>query len=384
MPTIGILLPSSTLYPSIGFEFLDGLKACLDLHQFTDCKFAVYSIGYGLNDDEIKLRAEKLFLEDQADMVVVFGEHRVVPVLDALAASAGKLVIVTNGGANYPVKEYQPRNVIQHSLNSNVYAHLTGRLCGSTIGGENSSVISCTSYYDGGYRHSHAIETGLEAVGREVAYRFVGHFKKENFTLAPLEDYLKSQPGPHRLVCTYSGDVARFFFEQIVSLQKTYALELYGSMMMFDKTPGDYSADQALSQNLRGYTGWFPELDIESNRRFVTLYKESKAKDPNLFSMQGWEVAVLLMNAWRKLEAKKNVPDVLKEMQAEPIASPRGMVRLQPDHTVTAPAYLVSTAEDGSLVVQDTIEETGEAHRQMLGLIPDSPSSSWLNTYLCI
>lgn len=384
MPTIGILLPSSTLYPSIGFDFLDGLKACLELHQFDDCRFAVYSIGYGLKEDEIKLRAEKLLLEDQADLVVVYAEHRNTRVLDSLAATAGKLIVVTNGGANYPDKDYQPKYVIQHSLNSNVYAHLTGRLCGKTMDGDNTNVINCTSYYDGGYRHSHAIETGLEAVGKQIAYRFVGHFKKENFTVAPLEDYLRTQPGPHRLLCTFSGDVARFFFEQIGSLQQRYALELYGSMMMFDQTPGDFPADQPLPQNLRGYTGWFPELDNESNHAFKAFYQETKAKDPNLFSMQGWEVGLLLMNAWKKQEAKQRVPDVIKDMQTQTIHSPRGALQLQPDYTVTAPAYLVSTAEDGLLVVQDTIEETGKEYRQMLDLIPDSPASSWLNTYLCI
>lgn len=379
------MLPSSTLYPSIGFDFLDGLKSCLEFYQVPDCRFAVYSIGYGLKDEEIRLQAEKLFLQDQADMVVAFADHRVVSLLDKLASSAGKLLVVTNGGANYPEKGYVPGHVIQHSLNNNLYAHLTGILCGASIpDGEDKSVIACTSYYDGGYRHTHAMESGLESTGGYITYRYVGHFKKEAFTIAPLDEHLQSKSGPHRLLCSYSGDVARFFFEQLMPLQKKYALELYGSPMMFDKTPGDYSSDQPWPQNLRGYTGWFPELDNEKNREFKNYFLQAKAKEPNLFSLQGWEVALLLASAWQKLQEKKTVTAVVKEIRSETFNSPRGELRLQPDNMVTGPAYLVSIAEDGSLVIEDTVEHTDESYGKMLTGIPDTPSSSWLNTYLCI
>ena len=59
MFTIGVLLPGSTLYPSIGMDFLQGIKAGFKFHQQTAPDIKVELISFGLKDDEIYAAAER-------------------------------------------------------------------------------------------------------------------------------------------------------------------------------------------------------------------------------------------------------------------------------------------------------------------------------------
>ena len=72
MTTIGILLPGSTLYPSIGMDFLQGIKSCLKYYQYGDIDYQVNMIGYGLKDDELYTAAEFFLVVNNADVVVAF------------------------------------------------------------------------------------------------------------------------------------------------------------------------------------------------------------------------------------------------------------------------------------------------------------------------
>ena len=54
MHTIGILLPGSTLYPSIGMDLLQGIKSCLKFNDFNEVDYQVNMVSYGLKDDEIQ------------------------------------------------------------------------------------------------------------------------------------------------------------------------------------------------------------------------------------------------------------------------------------------------------------------------------------------
>lgn len=384
MPTIGILLPGSTLYPSIGMDFLQGIKSCFNYHRYTDINLQVSMIGYGLKDDEIYTAAEKLVVADNADVVIAFAGDYHAAKLAPLFAAAGKLLVITNAGANYPEAFTSPvSHTIFHSLNDCICCFLTGKYAARQEGGHGAIMVA--SFFDGGYRHTHAMNNAFQLSGGAIKHYYVSHFKKEEFSTGILTAFIKDNPDVKKVLAVLSGDIARFIFKDLAAVQSGSKLQWFAAPMMFDSTPGDFEeARPAVPDGMCGYTNWVPGLDNEVNRAFLQYYKNENGKEANLFSMQGWENALLLMEYLRQRKDAANTEAAISKLAGEKIQSPRGNISLNEQRYILGPAHLVRAAGNLQVTIEDSIADTSAAWLEMQAQIPDEPFSSWRNTYLCI
>lgn len=383
MPTIGILLPGSTLYPSIGMDFMQGTRSCFAFHQYEPVNIQATTIGFGVKDDEIYAAAEKLLIIDNADAVVVYAGDHHAEKLAPLFAAAGKLLIVVNAGASYPVNTSALTNTVFHSFNDCLFSFLTGKYAARQEGGHGA--IMATSFFDGGYSHSYAMNTAFVHSGGEIKHNFVSHFKKEEFATAALTDFIKNNPDVKKMMTVFSGDMARLFYERLLDIQQGSKLQWYGSPMMFDCSPGDFAEPKpAVPGTICGYTGWVPGLDNEINRSFIQYYKEAHTKDANLFSMQGWENALLLMQYLETRKTTANTGLAIEQLKAKEISSPRGTVVLNARGYTMGPAHFVQASGNLQVSVTGSITSLSEAWDEMCTQIPTEIISSWRNTYLCI
>ena len=382
MPTIGILLPGSTLYPSIGIDFLQGIRSCLQFHQFSSIDIQVSTIGFGLKDDEIYKEAEKFLLINIADAVVVYAEDYQANKLSPLFAAAGKLLMICNAGANYPIPAGNITHTIFHSLNDCLCSFLTGKYCARQVGGHEA--IMATSFFDGGYRHSHAMNNAFVLSGGEIRHNFVSHYKKEEFNTEVLAAFIKANASTRKLMAVFCGDMARYFYKKMAPVQQEFNLQWYGSPMMFDCTAGDFEEPKPFVQKISGYTSWVPVLENESNREFNNFYREKNGKDANIFSLQGWENGLLLMEYFQKRKDANNTESAINQLMNKKISSPRGAIFVNEDRLVLGPAHLVHAANDLEITVEETITDVSAALSEMLAQIPETEFSSWRNTYLCI
>jgi branched-chain amino acid transport system substrate-binding protein len=381
MPAIGILLPGSTLYPSIGIDFLQGIKSCFNFYSITGVDLPVFPIGYGLKEEEIYKQSEKFLLSDNADAVVVYADTRFVKMLSPLFAAAGKLLVITNGGANYPPVSTGFSNTLCHSLNDSLYSFLTGKLCSRQSG--DKTAISATSFFDGGYHHFHAMSNAFALANGEIKFNYVSPFKKEEFSIAAMADFIRNNPSVKDLLCVYSGDLARYFYKEIKILQEEFDLRLYGSPMMFDNTAGDFTDTNPYVKQIQGYTGWVTALDNQHNKNFLAYYKEG-GKQPNLFSLQGWETALLLIEYLQQTNGGADTNTAISQIKSKTLQSPRGTLQIDDTNSVLGPAYLVSATNNLEITVEDVIENVTTAQQEMLMQVPDTEFSGWRNTYLCI
>jgi len=384
MVTIGILLPGSTLYTSIGMDFLQGLKSCLKFHQFGDVDYKVSMIGYGLKDEEIYAAAEKFLIADNTDVVVAFAEDYHAAKLSPLFAAAGKLLILTNAGANYPTVFAPPvTHTLFHSLNDCLCCFLTGKYAARQEGGH--AGIMATSFFDGGYRHAHAMNNAFVLSGGAITHNFVSHFKKEEFNTDSLTAYIKDNPEVKKLLAVLSGDMARLFYKNLAAVHPESKLHWYGAPMMFDCTPGDFEETKpAIPDDIIGFVNWVPELDNEVNQTFLHYYKAENGKAANLFSLQGWENALLVMEYLQERKDADNTEAAINKLGGKKIQSPRGTICVNEQRYILGPAYLAQATGNLDITIKETINNISDAWQEMLAQIPDEPFSSWRNTYLCI
>lgn len=129
MLRIGLLLPCSTLFPSLGLDFNNGIKEFLKSYVINDdVSFIMDNIGFGINEQEVYTKAEKMLLQDDVDVLILFADSRIAELLQPLFTACHKILLVVNFGANFPENWTPAPTTITHSLNFCWHARLTGQL----------------------------------------------------------------------------------------------------------------------------------------------------------------------------------------------------------------------------------------------------------------
>jgi branched-chain amino acid transport system substrate-binding protein len=382
MFTIGVLLPGSTLYPSIGMDFLQGIKAAFKFHQYNRTDIKVELISFGLKDDEVYAATEKLLLVYNADVVIAYAGDHHAEKLAPLVAAAGKLLIITNAGASYPLYSQKLNHTVFHSFNDCLCCYLTGKYAARQQGGH--AGIMATSFFDGGYTHAHAMTQAFSLAGGQIMHNFVSHYKKEEFNTDNLATFIKDNTDTRKMLAMYSGDMARLFFEKMQPVQQVFKLQWYVSPMMFDTTPGDFAETTPAAPDMCGYSNWLPQLENECNQQFLQYYKIENGKEATLFSMQGWESALLVMQYLTLRQGTTGAEAAIELLKAEKINSPRGQIVLNEQRHIIGPAYFVTATGNLQVTITESITNLEQTWDEMCTQIPQESVSSWRNTYLCI
>lgn len=381
----GILMPRSTLYPSLGLDMLNGIKQCLkQLEIFDKIKLLTDNIGFGIDEADIYAKAEKMLLQEDVDLVILFADSRIADMLQPLFTASNKLLLVVNFGANLPESWQAAPTTITHSLNFCLHTHLTGKLAAAETNKQAANVIS---YYDGGYRQCYTMLTGHQANGGVPRFNHITHLKMQQFTLEPLSVFLEENTDVQTLLCLFAGNQAEKFYSEISGLQKRLNLNLYVSPMMFDEGLKVSAAEDFSIQHVKGYAPWHPSLKSKANALFTKVLTDSVNTQINYFSLLGWETGLILDQVWREFAAgNKNAADQVKQLTQLILNSPRGQIKIDPlSHNTYGPAWLLSVNNNMEVKVEAAIENIDIAWADLKAVeLPPGESSSWRNTYLCI
>jgi branched-chain amino acid transport system substrate-binding protein len=381
MITAGILMPRSTLYPSLGHDWLNGIKNQLkSCDRYAQIKLLTDNIGFGTNEQEIYSRAEKMLLEEDADVVVLFADTAMGAMLSPLFAATNKLLLLVNFGANFPDNWQPGATQITHSLNFCFHTSLTGKLAAASASKEAVNIIS---YYDAGYRQCFSLLNSYQQKGGVPAFNHITNLKTEEFTLAPVARFLEQNPGVKNVLCMFSGEEAAKFYQEIEPLQQKYSLQLFASPMMLEEmlvlAPSETGATAS------GYVPWHSSLTHEANSEFVTTTRKNTGKDANYFSLLGWETGILLEQLLM-LETIADAVSVGNFLKGKQLVSPGGWIKTDPvtQHTYR-PSYLAVRKPGREIVLQDEIPAIDQEWSGFtrIKLLPGE-SSNWRNTYLCI
>jgi branched-chain amino acid transport system substrate-binding protein len=384
MLRVGFLLPRSTLFPALNVDILQGLNTRLRLLGINDdIKLITENIGFGVKEQEIYSAAEKLLLDGDADMVIACIDTRITELLQPLFAASNKILIALNFGANLPDTWQPASTTLVHSLNFAFYSWLTGTMAPRETNGQ---LINTISYYDGGYTQCYCMLQASQVNGGVPRYNHITHFKKDEFTLAPLQAYLQENKDVHTLLCLFCGDMATIFYQHIQPLQTQYKLQLYGSPMMFDESLCDTLPAEVTDVHIKGYAPWLSSLENEQNQVFTNAIQQKAAKKANLFHLLGWDAATLLQAIKLKMDAgENNAAAIVQSLGDNNFESPRGRLYFDTrTHHTYGPAWLITGSNRLALTATD-LNDTEENWQSFTTVsLPPGEASSWRNTYLCI
>ena len=386
MRRVGVLLPRSSLFPALGLDILNGIKSCLKHYDVQgDYTFLTDNIGFGIEEAEIYTKAERMLLQEEADLVIVVADLNIKELLEPLFTSFNKILMMVNTGTGIPDSWIPGPTTIVHSLNFSLQARLTGKL--AALENENKKGVFTLSYYDAGYRQVYAMVNSFQLNGGEPQFTHVTHLKKEEYTLEPLNDYFTHNPDVGSLLCLFSGDMADWFIEAVLPLQEKFNPNLYASPMLLEAYQTRVTKGQTSGPALKGYTAWVPDLKNEGNEKYREAFTTMTNKAPGLFSVLGWDAGLLMVDILEKIKSgETNMAIIVKALTGKVYESPRGWMKLDPstNHTY-APSQLISWAGNGAGKKVEECEGLEEEWTAFTAeKFPPDSSSGWRNTFLCI
>lgn len=383
MKKIGILLPKSTYYATIGFDIFEGIKTKLQQIHGSEIKIITENIGFGADKQQCYRSAERLLLDENVDIIVAYIGHRTAQLLRPLFLAANKILVVLDSGANLPQEWSVCPNIVYLSLHNALGASLTAQLAvdkGHTVGG------LVTGYYDGGYLHTYSISKSFEIAGGSIGFNHATGYKEEDFTMQPLMEHLENYPNA-ALLTLFSGDFIQWYFAKIKNsmLEKKASIFLspFGleeSMLEDADFPGG---------NVQGIAAWSKKIENVENATFIKSL-ESVGKTPNLFSLLGWEAATFVSKILSLLEHNNNnIGNTISDLDSYSFESPRGNITFLAKYNYTvAPLYEVNMVanDTGNCAIEivNTIENTSDAFEKLFGLDIGETNSAWYNSYVCI
>ncbi|WP_316828955.1 ABC transporter substrate-binding protein [Pedobacter miscanthi] len=383
MQTIGILLPRSTYYQTIGFDLYEGLRSGLKHLGRSDIKIVTENIGFGAEKQQCYRSAEKLLLEENVSVVVAYIGHRMAQLLRPLFLAANKMLIVLDAGANLPGEWPSCPNIFYHSLHNALGASLAAKR--ATDDGLKSAGM-VTGYYDGGYLHTYSISKSFEETGGSMVFNHATGYLQQEFTIEPLKQHLEQFPNS-ALLSLFSGDFVQWYFEAIKNSFQGQNLPVYlppfgfEEMMLSDAAyPGD---------TVKGIAAWSKKLASAENEVFIQTIANA-GKTPNLFSLLSWESASIALKVLALIEShKNNVSQIAAGLQSFEFEGPRGTVYFDTKtNTSLAPLYHAAIIPDNEgkceVRIEGMADNVSGNFKKIAAYELDNAMSSWYNSYTCI
>lgn len=382
MQTIGILLPRSSYYETMGFDMYEGLRSGLRAAGINDVRVVTENIGFGAEKQHCYRSTEKLLLEENASVIFAYVGQRTAQLLKPLFLASNRLLIVLDSGANMPNEWPVSPNILYHSLHNSAGAYSASALA-VRDGYRQGGMVSC--YYDGGYLHTYAAMQGFTSNGGQIQFNHATGYTEQDFKMDPLPAFLQSYPGSCQL-SLFSGDFCQWYFRDLAKLFEGNCPPVYMPPFAFEEImlaksvyPGD---------NVRGVASWSKEFDNAENRKFLAAMDEA-GRNASLFSLLGWEAASLVPIALEAIkENRNNVAATNEKIKSASFVSPRGQIRFhQESNHSYGPLFEAKIEADGNgfcrVKTTGEISNVAETLDKLNATSLENAISGWYNSYTC-
>ncbi len=367
MEKIGVLLPQSKAYPTIGKDFVRGLKLALG----TEVEMKIEGIGLANDPKDIIDSIQKLtHQEDVALTTGLLGHKGLSEVLD-FVEGMDETLIYADLGAVEPESLKGRRGVYCNSFGLYDASHALGK---HLVENGMKKIAVSTCYYDAGYGFLEAIEN---AICNNDQGQLAGHFitplnPRENEAELMAEFVLECKPdaifGFHNGV--FAKEHAAYLkLNKINKSTPLYTLPFSIDERVLLENPEVFDGTRCVSS-------WFPELENEENADFIKRYKNEYGNMPSVFALLGFENGLLI---------EKYFED--KESFAKPFNGPRGVMRFDSETNRTNCTHYLWGLKAKENTYIYNLEQPLELDAYIIPKIEmedvNSGIGGWHNAYLC-
>lgn len=358
---IGFIATLSGPAGAVGVDSLDGFRLAVALRGGTlgEARVEVVVADDQLKPDVGVELVKRLIQRDRVDIVIGTTFSNVLLAIAGPALKAGKFLISPNAGPSPLAREGCDPNFFAVAFQNDQIYEPVGEFL--TRRGVKRVSAMAPNY-----------QAGKDAIAG-FKRTFSGEIVQEIYTPINQLDFAAELAqvrgaNPQAVFVFYPGGHAINFVKQYAQLGLKGTIPLYSGFALVDATVRGAQGAAALGLLTSG--NWAPDLDIPANKIFVESFVQAYSRAPSEFAMYGYDTALLLDSAIRKVKGDLHDKDGFRAaLRAADFASARGAFRFNNNHFPIQDWYIREVvARDGgtTLAVRERIytaraDELGKA-----------------------
>lgn len=354
---IGLMVPLSGTYASLGRDMQNGFQLYLDRHggELGGHRVQVVDAETEANP-EVGLRAARRLIEEERTPIVTgIVSSAVAAAVRDLFNESKRPLIVSNAGANDLTRTQRSPHIFRTSFSNWQPNFSVGEWALEEMDVEGFFIIAPD--YGAGHEAAEAFRQAYaeEGSGRIISERFPPFGTTQDY-----QPYLSEirRSGARATFAFFSGGEAISFVQQYAQFGLKEELPLIGPGFLTDEGVLEAQDDAALG--IRTSLHYTPLLDNDTNREFVAAYEEAFDTPATVFAVQSYDAAQLIDLALKEHDGDPTDGVAVSEALANvgDLDSPRGVFHLDPEtHNPVQTFYLreVKEVDDGlgNVVLKD-------------------------------
>ncbi|MCP4472162.1 MAG: ABC transporter substrate-binding protein [Gammaproteobacteria bacterium] len=333
---IGILLPYSGTYAMLGNSITDAFKLRV---QMGDGTIAGREVEYIPIDSEMSVpkapqNTKKLVDKEKVDFLVGPVHSGIAAVMAKLVGPReGPIMIVPNAGSNAVTGPLCADNIFRTSFSNWQPAFPGGKVMADD---GHKTAITIAWKYAAGMQMMDAGKSAFEQNGGKVIKDIQVPFPNVEFQ-ANLSEIAALKPDA--VFAFFSGGGAVKFVKDYAAAGLKDKIPLYGPGFL---TEGVSKAQGAAAEGIRTTLHYSGDLENSANQAFRRAYDKAYGKMPNVFSVQGYDAAALIINAMTQVGGDSGATgDLINAMSGAKFPdSPRGAWHMSAAHNPVQNIYL--------------------------------------------
>ncbi|NDP43625.1 MAG: ABC transporter substrate-binding protein [Aromatoleum sp.] len=331
---VGLMLPYTGTYAALGTAITNGFKLAVEENGG---KLGGREIEYFTVDDEsdpakAPENANKLIKRDNVDVLVGTVHSGVALAMSKVARDNNTLLIIPNAGADDITGPLCAANVFRTSFSNSQPGRAMGKVMAEQ---KKKTAVTITWKYAAGEESIGGFKEDFEAGGGKVVKELYLPFPQVEF-----QSYLTEIAAlkPDVVYAFFAGGGAVKFVKDYAAAGLKTTIPLVGPGFLTD---GTLEAQGESAQGMLTTLHYGDGLNIPKNNAFRAAYTKAYKVEPDVYAMQGYDAAQLLvigMNAVKGDTSKR--ADLVKAMEGARIDSPRGSLALSKGHNPIHDIYL--------------------------------------------
>jgi len=354
---VGLMLPYTGTYAALGTAITNGFKLAV---AENGGKIGGREVEYFTVDDESDPakapdNANKLVKRDQVDVLVGTVHSGVALAMAKVARDNNTLLIIPNAGADDITGPLCAPNIFRTSFSNSQMGIAMGKVMAEQT---KKTAVTFTWDYAAGKESTGGFKEAFEAGGGKVVKELFVPFPQVEF-----QSYLTEIASlkPDVVYVFFAGGGAVKFVKDYAAAGLNKTIPLVGPGFLTD---GTLDAQGDTAQGLLTTLHYGDGLNLPKNNAFRAAYAKAYATAPDVYAVQGYDAAQLLiagMNAVKGDTSKR--ADLVKAMETAKIESPRGPLALTKPHNPIQDIYLRKVEGKENKVVSVAVKSLSDPPR---------------------
>ena len=342
---IGLLLPYTGTYAALGHSITDAMKLGFAEagNKLGGREFELVQLDSEADPAKAAANANKLIVGAKVDFLSGPVHSGVAMAMAKIAREEGTITIISNAGANAVTREMCSSNIFRTSFsNWQVCFPMGTEMARRGL----KRVVSVTWNYAAGKEMIGAFREGFEKGGGAVLKEILVPFPNVEFQ-ANLTEIASLKPDA--VFAFFAGAGAVKFVKDYAEAGLKTRIPLYGAGFLTD---GTLRAQGSAAEGVFTTLHYADSLKAPANTRFREAFKKATGRDADVYAVQGYDTAQLLIGAMAKVKGDSGATKALiGAMEQARFDSPRGPWHFSKSHNPVQDVYLREVRNGDNTVI---------------------------------